>query len=230
MQADVTARYAIYFAPVPDSDLGRFGTRWFGDASAVEAALDEAIDRAYLASVTSSPRHYGFHATLKAPFALADGRSESELRGAVQAFAARCAPITAPPLELTALHDFMALTLSAPSRAVDELAADCVRAFEPFRAPLSPAMLERRRQAGLSARQEHYLARWGYPYVMAEFRFHMTLSNRLDPTGQERLRRILAPLLAPLEGQPLEIDGLALFHQAEAAADFNVLERFRFSA
>jgi hypothetical protein len=31
-------------------------------------------------------------------------------------------------------------------------------------------------------RQRNYLDRWGYPYVMEEFRFHMTLTGRLDST------------------------------------------------
>ena len=53
----------------------------------------------------------------------------------------------------------------------------------PFARPPGAAELERRRKAGLSAAQEKMLLRWGYPYVLDEFRFHLTLTGRLQPEG-----------------------------------------------
>src|SRR3546814_16854276 len=70
--------------------------------------------------------------------------------------------------------------------------ADCVRAFDRFRAPPSETALARRRAAGLSARQEANLQAWGYPYVMEDFRLHFTLTGRItDPAQPDILRRPL---------------------------------------
>ena len=46
--------------------------------------------------------------------------------------------------------------------------------------PHLAADLERRRKSGLSERHDTYLVRWGYPYIFDEFRFHLTLSNKLE--------------------------------------------------
>ena len=69
-------RYAIYFAPRPRRALARFGAAWLGwDA---EAGADrDGPELAGLprprAEIVATPRRYGFHATLKAPFRLARG-------------------------------------------------------------------------------------------------------------------------------------------------------------
>ena len=42
-------------------------------------------------------------------------------------------------------------------------------------------------RAGSPPRQDANLLRWGYPYVLEDFRFHMTLTERLG------LRRCGAP-------------------------------------
>lgn len=54
-----------------------------------------------------------------------------------------------------------------------------LRALDRFRAPVSGAERARRRNAGLSPPQEALLAQEGYPKVMEEFRFHMTLTAQL---------------------------------------------------
>ena len=76
---------------------------------------------------------------------------------------------------------FLALTPSRPESLLDRFAATVVEAFDAFRAPPSPEETERRKHSGLSPAQEALLARWGYPYVMEEFRFHMTLTGAADP-------------------------------------------------
>src|ERR1700712_2206872 len=85
-------RYAIYYAPAPASDLDRFGAELLGydafagqDLPFPDSVMDAAPDWREL---TSDPRKYGFHATLKAPFSLAQGKTEAELFAACAAFAA----------------------------------------------------------------------------------------------------------------------------------------------
>src|SRR5229473_956510 len=149
---DEAGRYAIYFSPEDATALGRFGRQWLGGADARAAVPGFSLDR--LAEITAEPRRYGFHATLKPPFALAAGSSARELA--------------------------------------------------------------KRRRAGLTAAQEALLARWGYPYVMDAFRFHLTLTSRLDAAEGAALKEGLAPIVAPLCRAPLVIDAISLFHEPAA--------------
>jgi hypothetical protein len=79
------ARFAVYFAPAPGSDLETFGCGWLGRGLRGEdlpQPLVTGVAPARLAEITRSPRHYGFHGTLKAPFALADGTAPGILDAA----------------------------------------------------------------------------------------------------------------------------------------------------
>ena len=175
-------RYAVYFLPEPGSPLALFGSRWLGRDCATGEILAQPnvpeLDSAALAELTESARNYGFHATLKAPFHLKPGQTEDDLRDAMRARAASLEAFDVG-LALRDLGGFLALMMAPSNHRMTELAAVCVREFETFRAALSDRDLERRRKAKLSAQQDTLLQRWGYPYVMEEFRFHMTLSKRL---------------------------------------------------
>ncbi len=223
-------RYAIYYAPAPDSDLGRFGAAWLGrDAFTGEIIPQEEVDGltpGRLAEITESARRYGFHATLKAPFTLAEGHSEAELIAAVDAFAATQSPFEAPALDLRSLSGYTTLVLSEPSPAMDAFAAQCVRTFDPFRAPLNAADRQRRLATPLSDRQIGYLERWGYPFVFEDFIFHLTLSNRItDPDEQAAIFEALEPVLSVIGTAPLAVDAVCLFRQPDRESPFQVIHR-----
>jgi len=220
-------RYAIYFSPTRRSALGRFGHAWLDPDSGDCRDMDvPGISPERLAEITAEPSVYGFHATLKPPFALAVGQSAAALDRALAAFAAVRASFLAPALHLTRLDRFWALTFAAPSVAADRLAADCVARFDRFRAPPSQEELKRRRRAGLSRSQEALLQRWGYPYVFQEFRFHMTLTARLADAEAALLGAHLASVVDPLCRRPLPIDAVALFHQPAPGARFRLVRRY----
>ena len=224
-------RHAVYFAPGPDSNLWRLGCRWHGRDPATGDTLEQPpvpnLDPAVVQDATASPRFYGFHATLKPPFALAPGTTHEELLAAMDALAARRPAFVAPPLAVTRLGRFLALTLRAPSPDMDTLAAACVTELDRFRAPQSEAELARRRQARLDPRQEALLVQWGYPYVLEEFRFHMTLTGSLDDEAlQSRLRAFLESWFAPLAGEPLTVDSICLYSQPDRATPFRLERRF----
>lgn len=216
------ARYAVYFAPEAGTPLADFGARWLNPRGEREALLDLEAQR----RITAAARRYGFHATLKAPFRLAEGRTAAELGDAIAHFAASRTPPTAPPLALRRLGGFLALMLSAPAPEVAALAQACVEAFEPFRALPRESELARRRAAGLTPRQDANLLRWGYPYVGEDFRFHMTLTGRLEGEVHARAEAALAPAVAPHCQDSLEIDALSLVRQDDPEADFALVERF----
>jgi 2'-5' RNA ligase len=110
-----------------------------------------------------------------------------------------------------------------PTRELEQLAADCVREFDSFRAPLTPDDRARRNPAKLSARQRDYLDRWGYPYVMEEFRFHMTLTGRLNAERRGSIVEMLRNRFARLQLGTLAIDRLALFRQQDVASPFRII-------
>ena len=162
-------RYALYFAPAPASSWWRFGSDWLGRDAASGAIVPQpvpaGIDADRFARLTAAPRHYGFHATLKAPMRLVEGVDRAALVAALRAFCADEQPFALPPLGVGQLDDFLALVPLGDAGAIHALAARTVERFDRFRAPLTQAELARRLQKPLPARERDYLARWGYPLV-----------------------------------------------------------------
>lgn len=224
-------RLAIYFAPEEDAGLTRLACSWLGrDAfrdCAVSASLN-GFSRETWRAATSDPRLYGFHATLKPPFRLASHRREEELKESLRDFAASRDSFDAPPLRVGALSSFLALVLSEPCPAFSDLAAACVTEFDEFRSAPGEQELARRRRAKLNPVQLEHLARWGYPYVMEEWRFHMTLTSSLDPQTLAAMQPHLESLFAPYCQEPLRVDSLCLFEQPGEGEPFSVMERFYF--
>lgn len=222
-------RYALYFVPPPDSALAALGRAWLAydteTGQAVTPTLHDGIDPGFLAEITSEPRRYGFHATLKPPFLLAEGVSEAELVAAVERLAAVTRPAHGPPLMVSAVGGFLALLPTGPADELALLAAACVRGLDRFRRPPAAEELARRRAVRLSQRQELLLARWGYPYVLEEFRFHLTLTRRLAPDERAIVEPTLTALAADAGKPPLEIADIALC-RAVAGGGFSVRARF----
>jgi putative phosphonate metabolism protein len=220
-------RYAIYYAPAPGSVLDHFGAdllgydAYRGDDLPFPGDLTSA--RPDWHDLTQDPRKYGFHATLKAPMALAPGRTEAELITACETFAgtARSIPVIGPVVD--SISGFIAVVPAKPSAELLTFAADVTREFDPFRAPLTPQDRARRNPAKLTPRQCEYLDRWGYPYVMEEFRFHMTLTGRLDPARREPVMALLRDRFAAIGLKTLAIDRIALFRQDDADSRFRII-------
>jgi len=220
-------RYAIYYAPAQGSSLDQFGAEMLGYDAWIGAALPfpgDVIERiADWRELSSDPRKYGFHATLKAPMALADGKSEKLLLAACAEFAGAPRPIPRFVPIVNSISGFIAVIPGERSSELQHLAADAVRAFDGFRAPLSTEERARRNPSRLTPRQAEYLDRWGYPYVMEEFRFHMTLTGRLDDTRREHVLAMLRERFARLGLAELAIDRIALFRQEDAKTPFTII-------
>lgn len=219
-------RYALYFAPAADDPLNLTAAEWLGRdaynnvgyARAAECGLSaEDMD-----ALTADPRRYGFHATLKAPFHLAEDKSEADLLEALEAFAADTSAFDIPSVIVGQLGHFFALVPNTLHPPLQKFAADVVETFEPFRAPLSEADIARRKPDTLPERQRENLMRWGYPYVFDDFRFHMTLTGPVPEAQAPVMASILKQRFAEFIGRPLRIDGLALFIERERGAPFLV--------
>ncbi|MGR3374588.1 DUF1045 domain-containing protein [Pseudooceanicola nanhaiensis] len=219
-------RFALYYL-CPPGPLADFGAAWLGWDVAEGRAVahpDIAGLPEPAAEITATPRKYGFHGTIKPPFRLSEGRSAEGLLAEARALCARLAPVELEGLTLARLGHFLALTPAGGTGALSSLAAACVEGLDDFRAPAPEAELARRRARGLTQRQEENLLRWGYPYVMQDFRFHMTLSGRLAPEALDATAKAIAPHLTPHLPAPFRIGALALVG-ADAADRFHLIER-----
>lgn len=219
-------RYAIYFAPRP-GPFARAAAHWLGwDAAAGRACAQPSLARLPrpLAALTAAPRRYGFHGTLKPPFRLAPGQDGAALRDALDALALRLAPVSLPGLRLGVLSRFLALTPEGETTALNALAARTVEALEPFRAPLTEAEIIRRQPALLTPRQRDLLARFGYPHVMEEFHFHLTLSDALTPDEAAILAPLAEAHFAPVLPRPFTLADLCLFGE-DVEGRFHLLHR-----
>jgi putative phosphonate metabolism protein len=224
-------RYAIYFTPPEDAPLTRMASAWLGrnafSGAAVQHPLDTGLSSAEIGYQTAAARRYGFHATLKAPFHLAPGKSEAELRAALDAFVSRRTPFSLR-LQLGRLDGFYALTSAGENMMLSSLANDVVTAFEPFRAPLSEVEMARRNPDGLGPAELKNLQKWGYPYVFDGFRFHMTLTGRVDPPECPRVEDALRKTFGPLLSGSVPVNALTLFVEGEGGAPFVVRSRHLF--
>ncbi|SDD17778.1 putative phosphonate metabolism protein [Paracoccus isoporae] len=210
---DAYRRFAIYYTP-PPGEFADFGASWLGwDPRSVRAVAQPEISGLDPGRITQAPRKYGFHATLKAPFRLHPDRRAEGLEAAVRAVAGRLSPVTLSGLKLSRIGSFLALTPQGDPAALNRLAGEIVTGLDDWRAPLSDAEIARRRPESLSAMQRRYLDKWGYPYVLDEFRFHMTLTGPLDASDAQTVRAALVPRLALLP-EPFVIDAISLVGEA----------------
>ncbi|PKP62716.1 MAG: hypothetical protein CVT86_07070 [Alphaproteobacteria bacterium HGW-Alphaproteobacteria-8] len=146
----------------------------------------------------------------------------------IRDLAARLAPVSLPGLVLAQLGGFLALVPEGDASELGALAAEVVTALDGFRAAPDAAEIARRRPERLSAAQRALLARWGYPYVLGEFRFHLTLTGDLPEEQAAATKAALAPVLAPLLPRPCEIVDICLFGEA-ADGRFHLLRRYPLS-
>ncbi|WP_371225481.1 DUF1045 domain-containing protein [Roseovarius sp. 2305UL8-3] len=221
-------RYAIYV--VPDGNaLADFGASWLGWDVVRGVPLPHPETDLPIEDITKTPRKYGFHGTVHWPVTLSDP-SEAGLAQLTEAVAGFCASrraIELESLELARLGRFLALVPTRDEAALKDMAADLVRLLQPFRAPVSEAAIARRRAGHLSPEQDALLTKWGYPYVMDQFRYHMTLTGKLSKAQLPKVEAVLNTLLQAVLPQPFVIDALSLVGE-DNAGRFHVIETFPF--
>lgn len=214
-------RYALYFVP-PAGGLAHAGAAWLGWDSATGQSVAQP-EVAGLGPATEAPRKYGFHATLKAPFRLAEGVTRADLTEALVQVAAHLAPVEVAGLEVAAVAgSFLALRPEGSEADLRALCAAVVTRFEPFRAALTPEALARRRPETLTERQRDLLTAFGYPYVFEEFRFHMSLTGTLDAGMLAQIEPLARAWFAPHLPRPFRLDRLCLCGE-DAAGRFHLL-------
>ena len=223
-------RFAIYFVPAPETALYRFGAAVLGydcyGGDELARLPDLGLTEAEWERLTAEPRTYGFHATLKAPFRLRAGHHQAELIENVRRLAAASPSVPTIEPAVVLIDGFVAIVPSEPSPALDQLAAGCVTTLDHFRLSLIPQERTKRLAAPLNERQIANLDRFGYPYVLDDFRFHMTLTGRVAPERRGAIHAVLQDAFARLVGyRPVTIDRIAVLQQDDAASGFRVISQ-----
>ncbi len=215
-------RVAVYYAPAPTDPLWRAACTWLGRDPETAATLPQP-NIPGLPGLTADPSRYGFHATLKPPMRLATAY-DLFLHDA-EALARTLPAFDLPPLAVTNIHGFLALTETRPSPELQALADACVTRLDPHRAPPDEAELARRRRTALTPAQDQNLVRWGYPHVLDTWFFHMTLTRRLSPEEHATISPAAQTHFAPALTLPRRVDSLTVFTQASPDAAFLISER-----
>lgn len=219
-------RYAICFTPPIHDPLSVAAAEWLGRnvysgdlCEQLSVVGCSAQDMAYYTAV---PRRYGFHGSIKAPFPLADDKTESALLKAMMRFAGDITPFEIPDLEVSRLGNAFGLSPRVPCEPLTYLAARVVQAFDEFRAPMSEQEIDRLDTGKLTAPQFSNLHRWGDPFVMDEYRFHMMLTGPMTADMRTKMEGPLRTQFETLLAQPVKVASLALFIEPEAGAPLRV--------
>jgi len=221
-------RYAVYFVPPADAPWARWASNWLGRdiVSGASVAFPDTPDLPLpVSTITATPRKYGLHATIKPPMRLANGTTIDALSDALATLCRRRAPVLTDGLVLRAKGQFLALCPTGNLTALNQLAADSVTELDRFRAPASEAELTKRRKRCLSAAQEANLLQWGYPYVLDEFRCHITLTGRLPTEAVGPVTAALNSMLSPMLPQPFQMADLAIAGE-DRAGQFHLIQRY----
>ena len=200
-------RYAIYYTPDASDPLTETAALWLGrdayDGQPRDRGPVIGLDGQTVERWTDDARRYGFHATVVAPFRAVPETSQEALIAALDAFAARTAPVLIPRAIVRRHHGFFALVPAEPHEGLTALETATRAAFDALRTPPTEADVLKRASTGLTDRQIAYLRRHGYPYVLEFYAFHMTLTGRVPDA--------LAPVFeAELKARFNAHDGAAL--------------------
>lgn len=220
-------RFAAYHLPADGH--AEWGAAWLGwnprNGQSVAHPVIPGLD---VAALVTAPRKYGFHATLKAPFRLAEGSNPDDLADCMARIAADHAAFSMP-LRLSSAYGFLSLRPPAQPAGLTALESALVRDLDPFRAPLTEAEIRRRRPELLPPQARDHLRNWGYPFVLDMFHYHLTLTGALDAATVARVTRVLEPQLASLLAAPLDISRIALMGE-DAAGFFHLIAEFPLTA
>jgi len=218
-------RYALYLAPTgPWLELGR---AWLGRCADTGAALASEAPATWI----DAPRRYGLHATLKAPFRLADHARPEDLDAVARRIARHHPPFDLP-LTLARLRGFLAWRVAphaeAAQTAVHALAQRALCEAEPLRAPLDQAELSRRLATPLTPAQQSMLHVWGYPYALDTYAFHITLTSVLADDALKQAQQILSARSQTWQARAMPVHAISIYVQPEPGADFLVARHYGF--
>ena len=173
-------RYAIYFCLPKNSGFQTKAAHWLGwDVDNGQEVASKVPD-----DWTHAAKKYGFHATMKAPFRLSNDSNLEALKSDVARCVTQHRTFSLGWLDIRSLGGFLAFMPHDQPESLSALAADLVRELDCHREPLTEEEMSRRRSANLTESQDLLLQKYGYPYVLEEFKFHMTLTGNIEQINE----------------------------------------------
>ncbi|MCY4302093.1 MAG: DUF1045 domain-containing protein [Aestuariivita sp.] len=227
-----TQRYAVFFVPETTDRWANFCTSWLGWDSVTGNSVSHpeiSMVGCTISALTDVPRRYGLHATLKPPFRLAPEKSERTLEQAIAELTGTLAPICLDSLEITRLNRMLMLTAVGFPSTINHLSARLVMELDCHRAALTDLEFSRHKPDVLTPAQTRNLNEWGYPYVLDEYRFHITLTSKLPRDELSHTELILAKELKPKLPRPIHINNISLMREDDNGY-FHLLKRFPLGA
>ena len=184
------SRYAIYYAPPKESSLEEFGRYWFGWDPLNAKLINNKQRINYLNGFGIKnlknidknvliAKKYGFHGTLIPPFKLNKNYSTNLLFKKTEDIAKKFKKFKFYKFKLKKMNNFYAFVQNKKNNNINKLSNRLVRELFKFRSPLTKKEIDRRNPSKLSKLQLNILYKWGYPYLMSEFNFHMTLASEV---------------------------------------------------
>jgi len=184
------SRYAIYYAPPKESNLEKFGRYWFGWDPLNAKLINNKQRINYLNGFGIKnlknidknvliAKKYGFHGTLIPPFKLNKNYSTNLLFKKTEDIAKKFKKFKFYKFKLKKINNFYAFVQNKKNNNINKLSNRLVRELFKFRSPLTKKEIDRRNPSKLSKLQLNILYKWGYPYLMSEFNFHMTLASEV---------------------------------------------------
>ena len=228
--ANETARFAIYFAPEISSNLHTIGSQWLGRDSSSGKSIKQpnikGISSSYFYKVTKNPRLYGFHATLKAPFRLNKEFTLKDLCSQIQRLSTLSKPFSIN-LKVRELGNFITLMMDPNEQKMQNLASKLVENLDQFRAPIHQEEIYKRRMSTLTSSEDENLLNWGYPYVFDDFRFHITLTEKIQcRSDREFMASAASSHFSRSLDNPTTVSSISLFFQESSEADFLQIQQF----
>jgi len=184
------SRYAIYYAPPKESSLEEFGRYWFGWDPLNAKLINNKrrinyLNRFGIKNLINIDKNvliakkYGFHGTLIPPFKLNKNYSTNTLFKKTEEIAKKLKKFKFYKFKLKKINNFYAFVQNKKNNNINKLSNRLVRELFKFRSPLTKKEIDRKNPSKLSKLQLNILYKWGYPYLMSEFNFHMTLASEV---------------------------------------------------
>lgn len=230
-------RVAIYFLPKKNSSLENFGKNLLGRDINKKRKISLTRRQKYfinrrftyfdeLKDYCEKPAKYGFHATLKAPFRLKRNVKTKDFYDVISHIAAQHSRFKIKGLKIVYRKKFTFITSRKEIKSLINLENDLVKHLDTFRAELNKTEIKKRNPDSLTFKQNKYLKEWGYPFVLDQFKFHMTLMNQNNNKLSNKQKLELEKLIYKISNNLLEFNEISLLGENKNGY-FEEIKRFK---
>ena len=225
-------RYAIYYVPSENSELDLFGKCWLGwdpykGVETTKSDLSKLPSFKKFSSLVLTPKQYGFHGTIKAPFRLKNEYTYNDLENKVREISKQIHSFYFDQLIIKKLGNFIGL-IPTNNLKINAVSNKFVEELDYLRDELSESEIKKRKPHKLTSNQKQMLFKWGYPYVFDEFKFHLTLTSKLNVVEIDDVLRSLQNILKQVNLNKISFNNICIFGQKNDEK-FYFVKRFNFN-